>query len=58
MPVKEIDNDEDKNVIANLVHRSPNGSNKILHIYIKLLFDNKEYIKNKKNKQMKYIKNK
>ena len=50
MPVKEIDHDEDKNVIPNLVHRSPNGSNKIFHKYIKLLFGNKEYIKNKKNK--------
>lgn len=42
MPVNEIDNDEDKNVIANLVHRPPNGSNRIFHKYIKLFFDNKE----------------
>ena len=38
MPVNEIDND----VIANLVHRPPNGSNKIFHKYTKLFFDNKE----------------
>ena len=50
MAVKEIDNDEEKYVIANFVHRSLNGSNKIFHKYIKLLFDNKEDIKNKKNK--------
>ena len=58
MAVKEIDNDEEKYVIANFVHRSLNGSNKIFYKYIKLLFDNKEDIKNKKNKKMKYIKNK